>query len=522
VNKHVVEPERRTAVVREADVVVVGGGTAGFAAAVASARAGAATVLIEQFGTLGGCGTVGRCFHLSNTYVDADLKKTIAGISLEVIDRTTRAGGTPFDTLEETLLGKLRIPNYIVVDPEIMSIVMMQMAEEAGVDMMLNTHFFDAIMHDRRVSAVIVQNKAGRHAVVGHTFVDATGEADLAVAAGAPCRENPADLSYGMTFGLLLRIGGVDTQRFLDAIFDLDPGRDDPEFTALLSRTLGKSEDDLRQDPYWRRFMTPQPVQGVPITHPGSRLFTAETQRWFKERWEAEGIFAYLNMHLLRPFLKKAVQAGDLELTRKVEGFGEVGFNFDGATGTARRMGEVLFNTINPMNGFYAFDTAHITKVEVASRYRALELARFLAGYVPGFERSYIVDTGVQTMPRHPRMIQAEYTLTLDDARNRRHFEDCVFLNVTEPTPGTAHEVPYRMMVPQMVENLLVSGKSSSGAHVVRPIPGIMALGHAAGAAAALCARTNESPRRVDVALLQETLRGQGAVLDLTQRESLA
>jgi hypothetical protein len=174
------------------------------------------------------------------------------------------------------------------------------------------------------------------------------------------------------------------------------------------------------------------------------------------------------------------------------------------------------------MNGFDPFDSAYITKVEIVARQRAVELARFLRNYVPGFERSYIVDTGVQTMPRHPRVIEAGYTLTREDAHESRHFEDRVFLNVSEPTPGKAHEVPYGMMVPKTVHNLLVAGKSSAGAHIIRPIPGIMALGQAAGVAAALCAQGGSSPSELNIARLQEMLRSQSVVLDLELRQSLA
>lgn len=124
-----VEPERKIPVVYDVDVAVVGGGTAGVIAAIAAARTGASTVLVERFGSLGGCPTVGRMASMANRFLDAYLRKTIAGIPLEVLERLVKAGGTPYSTLEEALTGRIGVPYTIPFDPEVLAYVLLEMVE---------------------------------------------------------------------------------------------------------------------------------------------------------------------------------------------------------------------------------------------------------------------------------------------------------------------------------------------------------------------------------------------------------
>ena len=511
----VVEPERRTPVVRDVDVAVVGGGTAGVVAAIAAARTGASTVLVERFGSLGGCPTIGRCAHLANTFVDSRLRTVTTGIPLEILKRLIEAGGGPHPTLEETLIGSDGFPDYILVDPEILAVVLIEMVEEAGVDMMLHTTFCDPIMERNSLKGVLVHNKAGRQAILAKNIIDASGEADVAFSAGAPCITNPEEPWYLNTFGLLMRLGNVDVDTFLEYFLSIEAGKPNPGFTDWLSDHLGLSVDEIRQDRYWRRFIDPQPVGGVPISHPGAKRFTPETQRWFRERWEKDGDFAYINMHLFRDLMREAVENGHFALKRKIDPVGEVGFNFDGFTGGLQRKGEVLLNAIQPMGGFDAFNSEHISKIETSARKRAVELANFFKGYLPGFEDSYIVDTGVQTMPRHVRMIEGEFTLTAKDVREIRTFDDAIYVTGIEPNPGEPSQVPYRIMLPKIVENLLVAGKCAAGSNFVRPIPSCWAMGQAAGTAAALATRQGVTPRELDVTTLQGALTEQGVELDL-------
>jgi len=132
-------------------------------------------------------------------------------------------------------------------------------------------------------------------------------------------------------------------------------------------------------------------------------------------------------MHFFRDKLREAVDNGDFELLRHIDDIGIVRFNFDGFTGSMWREGEVLMNAIQP-EGFDAFDSERISKVEVVAHRRAIELYRFLKKYILGFEESYITNTGVQTIPRHIRMIEAEYSLTHETLERKKEYDDVVYL----------------------------------------------------------------------------------------------
>jgi hypothetical protein len=219
-------------------------------------------------------------------------------------------------------------------------------------------------------------------------------------------------------------------------------------------------------------------------------------------------------MHLFREKIREAVDNGDLELFHQIGHAGRIGFNFDGVTGGMWRKREVIINAITAI-GFDAFDTEQISKVEVASRKRALEVSRFMKKYIPGFEEAYMVDMGAQTMPRHIRIIEAESSLNYRHRQQADGIDDTVFMATYGYIPGIAHKIPYGIMVPKRIENLLVAGKSADGAVKVRDIPDIMTMGQVAGTAAALSAQSDVSPRLLNVKELQKVLKEQRVIMDI-------
>jgi len=310
-------------------------------------------------------------------------------------------------------------------------------------------------------------------------------------------------------------MGNVDIDKVVEYFLSLEAGKPWPEFNEWLAKYLGMSIEDLKKDRSWRPLLDPQPYGHVPSIHPGGLgFFTPETLKWFEARWKTDGFFYNFEMQAFRQLLKKAVENGDLELRRKVDEIGEIRFNWDGFAGGAWGKGIVLINSIMPREGFDGTNAEHITKAEVAARKRAFEVANFLKKYMPGFENAYILDTGIQTMPRHARTIEGEYTLTMEDAHGiGMRFDDVIYLFPGGGIPGFPHQIPYRMILPKKVENLLVAGKCASGAVHVRGIVSCMAMGHAAGTAAALAAMKGVVPRQIDVKELQKTLEEQGVIL---------
>ena len=168
-------PARQVPVLATGDVVVVGGGTAGMVAAVAAARAGVKTVLVERFGYVGGAATGTYATSCSRT-VDSDGNRILGGIGWELLERLERTGGALIN--RETLKAQ--------TFPEAIKQTALNMIEEAGVELLLHCWGGDVVMRGESIEAVICQTKTGFQAIRGRVFVDTTADADIAAAAGAP------------------------------------------------------------------------------------------------------------------------------------------------------------------------------------------------------------------------------------------------------------------------------------------------------------------------------------------------
>jgi ribulose 1,5-bisphosphate synthetase/thiazole synthase len=196
----ITEPERQTPIVASADLLVCGGGFAGFAAAMSAARLGSDVLLLEKYGFLGGLVTAALVITtppLNN------------GINLEIADRLKqrnvyipcRHSGPDTEWLEMR-----------AVDPEIVKYEFVRMLQEAGVDILLHTYIVGPIMEGNVVRGVIMENKRGRQAVLAKVVVDATGDADVAAFARAPFKEvkKPMTMMYNMV--------GVEVDRALEKL----------------------------------------------------------------------------------------------------------------------------------------------------------------------------------------------------------------------------------------------------------------------------------------------------------------
>jgi len=211
--KTVVEPERQIPVAAEADVVVVGGGPGGIMAALAAARTGARTLLVERYGFLGGMATAGlmTSFNGFRNEHPPDHFQTVRGLAQELVDRLREAGGACGCTAHGHF-GDLRpgeCPYAVSFDPEVLKTVALEMLTEAGVELMLHTVFSDALVQDRAVSSIVVESKSGRQAVQGKLYVDATGDGDLAARAGARFERVARTGERMMPMTLMYRVTGI-------------------------------------------------------------------------------------------------------------------------------------------------------------------------------------------------------------------------------------------------------------------------------------------------------------------------
>lgn len=179
-----------------------------------------------------------------------------------------------------------------------------------------------------------------------------------------------------------------------------------------------------------------------------------------------------------------------------------------------------------------ATDADQLTQAEIEGHRQVLYLVDFMRKRLPGFENCTLLDTGTQIGVRETRRIMGEYVLTADDVFGARRFEDAVarvsfpidIHDVTGgggffegPREGPYYTIPYRCLVPLEIDNLLVAGRCISATHEahgsLRVMPPCFATGQAAGTAAALALETDVVPRKVNVALLRESLTQQGALV---------
>lgn len=203
------EASSYVSVLDEVDVLVCGGGLGGVAAAIASARTGAKTLLVERNTCLGGVATAGMCCSVFNCYFTGgkDRKLVTRGIALEIADafaNTTDAG-----------LKWRQHKGHIIFDLELAKLILQEKAEQAGVKLLLGTLNVSAIMDNEKIRGVVVENKSGRQAILAKTVVDATGDADIAAFAGAPVNV----FERGQN-SLVFRFGNVDVDRFIQYFKD--------------------------------------------------------------------------------------------------------------------------------------------------------------------------------------------------------------------------------------------------------------------------------------------------------------
>lgn len=179
------------------DVVVCGGGPAGFIAATAAAREGARTAIVEQYGFFGGMATAGFVNPISVFSYNGKL--VTGGIPWEFVNRLQDAGGAE---IEEPLAN-------VAFEPEHYKLVAQKMVLEAGVDIYMHSYLTGCVKDGNRITHIIIDNKNGTEALAAKVFVDCTGDADLAAMAGVPMQEDEGPLQPLSSYFIM---GGVDTE----------------------------------------------------------------------------------------------------------------------------------------------------------------------------------------------------------------------------------------------------------------------------------------------------------------------
>src|SRR6266550_2133821 len=445
--KTIEEPARQVPLYGEYEVAVLGGGPAGIAAAVAAARAGRRTLLIERYGFLGGMGTAAGVTNFCGLHanVHGEMHRVVQGVASDLLARIDRLDGLNAPHL---VLGKIFAQAY---DTAAYKIAADDLLAAHKVDILFHALGAGVVMQDeKRINVLMVETKAGRQAVRAGIFIDCSGDGDLAAWAGAPFEvgDNAGSMLYP---SMMFRLNGIDPEKAGDA---------------------------------WRT---------IPA---------------LMEKAEASGTHHFpRKTAIVRP------QRSQIEWR----------VNF---TQLARDDGTAI-------NGLEPED---LTRGEIEGRRQALNAFNFLRT-VPGFENSYIVDLPPQLGIRETRRVIGGIMLSGEDVLGCAAFDDSIGVNgwpmeshvagdvifKFPPIPESRgfNELPYRMLTPEGIDNLLVAGRCASMTHdgqsAARVSGACFAMGEAAGTAAALALDGNAVPRDIAVEKLQQQLKQQGAFIGRDQ-----
>src|SRR5512134_2490478 len=257
------------------------------------------------------------------------------------------------------------------------------------------------------------------------------------------------------------------------------------------------------------------------LVQPMTLMFRmAEFQRAAFEGYVKENPKEWRGVHGLWDLVRKATAAGELKLPRE-----------DILLFATPHEGEVSVNSTR-VTRVLGTDVWDLSYAEWMSRRQMRQIAEFLRRYVPGFEKSYVLQSGVNVGVRETRRIVGDYQLTAADVLSARKFDDAIArgaypVDIHNPTgsgtllkrlpPGEAYDIPLRCLLPKNTERLIVAGRCISGTHEAhssyRVMPIVMATGQAAGVCAALAARKNAPVRAIPAAQVQSELLRQGASL---------
>ena len=427
------EPARDARIAAKADVVVVGGGPAGMAAAYAAARNGAEVILLERYNHLGGLASGGMVLVLDDMW-DSHLQEIsvrgtcmtmierMAALKLAAFPREHEWGQDPRSVERWARWGTFDFHSHekphpicfaAAFDPDAWKRVALEMVHEHSVNLRLHSWFSHALVENGRMTGVVCETKSGREAILGDVVIDATGDLDVAASAGVP------HIGGNYIVTTVFRLGGVDT----DAAERFE--REEPQaFAAIdrdVKRLLGGS---------WAYWWLKTPLPGV------------------------------------------------------------------------------VWCNCPHISGLDPLKVEDLTRAEVEGRRIISRTVDFVRARLPGFEHCHLVDMAPQTGVRQTRLLEGEHVMTKEDVAQRVRFADSV-------ARGRDYYYPYRSLLPKGVDNLLVAGRhyssTSAAQKISREIPPCMAMGEAAGVAAALALDAGVTVRNVDVGAVQRRLREQGA-----------
>lgn len=441
--------ERTIAVKYEYDVVVAGGGPSGICAAVAAARQGAKTLLVESTGSFGGMGTNGLvpCFC---PYSSTDEDPLIKGIGYEILERLRAKHGVG---------DKHNSYKWVTIESEKLKLVYDEMIQESDCEFLFFSTVSDVIMDDGNIKALLIENKNGRTAVEAKTFIDCTGDADIAFRGGAPTVKGNAEGKL-QAVTLCFLIAGINIKTYLSFYHD-NGGQNGLRKLIKIARNNGRLKE--------------------------------EKQIEFKLMCDA-----------LRS------KSGTLGLN-----FGHI-YNIDATDArqlsNAMMLGRKLAYDFMEFSREFIPGMANAEIVNTGSLLGVRETRRIVGEFVLKQEAFF-------TGQHHDDDIAIyDYPIDVHESNKELSRDDKnPFAKLAQKNRNLSYGIPFRALIPQKIKNLLVAGRSISADRpmqgTTRVMPACFAMGEAAGTASAIAVRRQLPVRKISIQELQRELHAQGVNL---------
>lgn len=437
-------------------LLVVGGGPSGVCAAVAAARAGMKVMLIDSGNCLGGMGTKGLVGPFMTCYDAKGENMIIRGLFEEVVDRLIALGGALHPSgirqgTEFTAWISEGHDHCTPFDPELLKVVYDHMCKEAGVKVLYHASFVSPIMKGDRIRGAVLLTPSGLEAAHADMVIDATGDGTVAFRAGVPCVFGDPESGRVQPASLFFRMNNIDTDRLVAEV--------------------------VPHLPEFRR------VNGV----------------------------SYRCLHWR---VAEAEAAGEWDLARKSVNIWR-----------SVEKDQWVVNCTR-IHGVDATDAENLTAAEEEGRRQVQELMHFFHKYVPGCEKATLMGTGSTMGIRESRHPHGDFVLNVQDLIDGVIPEDNILLSANSidvhgamggpagglymPIKKDMYGIPYRTLIPKGVKSLLLAGRcisaDSASAGAIRVMPPAMAIGQAAGSAAALCIKNGLEPEELDYQDLRRVL----------------